>query len=351
MSASVKGESFRPLPVTSPFEDFPPLPMIDHELNQYFQISRQLEAALIQQRTQIRNSQEEIRQLRQKQNEVTKISEEKLREASNREKDVQEQIKVFTQQIDQLRASQIALKDATGVYQEREEAFRKCVHSYQEREKARLSQLAQITQQFEDAKSSFQNQKQTWTHLDEGEKRVKNQLVLDLEILQGKYQQSLQNEESHREAQQRIQAQLEASLQHAEVLNRDLILAKQTLSQTGEVNQRAKRVFLEDQELKKEVEKLRLELNEKRTECQALKTDLQQANQGDNTLKEKLEGNENLNRHLEERLKKESRDKQIALNCLHNAEIRLTRVSTELDELKQRSTRKFDDPNCITVEI
>ncbi len=358
MSAYVKGQgnpviSLREatsLPHSDTRLNLPELPRIDHELDQYFSISRQLEKALIQEKLNLKKSREEFRQLQLIQAEAADEAENKLRNSLTREeklkcqvtavqqseKNIQNQIRTLSQQINAIQSYNQQLKANIEIYKQREESFKLTLRTFQSKEKDRLNHIEQLTQKLSTSRSEvqhyktkFQHYKTEWKQFVETVQKEKKELVIHVELLRAKLEQYQQREESLKDQEKLLKQLLQSSqaneksqVSQVEKLTQDLNRASSELqrykSSWGKAvaaEQRTKEIFQESSELKRRLEEM----------------------------KEILSNEKNRNDILDERVKKEGREKHIALTCLHTAEARLSQVTRELDELRERLNRSFEE--------
>jgi chromosome segregation ATPase len=99
---------------------------------------------------------------------------------------------------------------------------------------------------------------------------------------------------------------------------------------------------------KSELQATQKELNRYQSAWKDVQSQLTQVQENGNSfrrrfedLRERMEASKKQIEFLQESLKKEKRDKQIALSCLHTAETKLEQLNQLIEEMKLRQPERF----------
>ena len=269
----------KPNPTTHLFEELPALPKIAQELSHFFAIAKQIEVLLLEERTKLRELQEQVRETLLKNSKITLESDNLSKEATLRE----EQLKLQ-------------------------------ITAYQQAEKSLKNHIEGLHRQINCLREE------------------KKKSELQIELLGASLQQS-QNKEKNSENHIGILSLREKSYQdrihdlqtHCETLKKELDQYKAAWRRISEIDQKAKEVF----------------------------TQFHQAQSKNKDLSENIEIEKKRRDHLEEVLKKEKKEKEVALTCLHSSESRLSKITQELETLRQNFTQlqSLMDQNSLEISF
>ncbi len=180
------------------FEQLPTLPHVSSELERYFLAARQIEAALTQQKLISNRYGEELRDLQLQYSKLASESDHRIRDYILREDRLKSQLntQVITyQQTEKVLQNQVAelsrqlekdreerrkseldielLKANLDYMKQREESLSTTVKSFQENEKSRIENIAQLTQQLRDIGAELHRYKLGWNQVVVAERKAK----------------------------------------------------------------------------------------------------------------------------------------------------------------------------------
>jgi chromosome segregation ATPase len=290
MSAYAKGPGSQVISFTPPvshsppqshqnpetFDHLPSLPQIAGELESYFNIARQIEAHLIQERSLARKYRDELRDLHGKYSRLTAESESRGRDIALREERIKQQL---------------------GAFQKNDQLLRQQIHE----------QAQQIGSFYEDRKK----------------------FDLDHELLKSTLENYKNREESLKRSLQSAQANDKFRTDREERLKKELQTVQFELqrykaewNKVAAMDQKARHVIDDSYESQRKVEELTAMLDHERRRRE----------------------------DSDESAKKENREKQIALSCLHAAESRIAQISHELENLRDRVGSSFEG-TCLELKF
>ena len=262
----------------------PILPKIDQELEAYFQIARQLEAALQQERNAVRRSHDQLRELIRR-NEVLADEKRKLEQElslmkSNFEQQSQRDQTIKNRELEIRKRTESSLQDQLrDLSVQLEEAVheKKKVELNTELIKANLDFMKQREKGWSTAMQGFQTREAAYQKIGVELTHYKTAL-----------------------------GQARSEIAHWKT---EIQRFKTAWTQVSSIQARSQQVVEESGETKRKLEEMAETLSESRGRVES-------------TL---------------EQVRKEKRDKQIALNCLHTAEKRIDQLTEELERLRNHA--------------
>lgn len=316
MSATLGGRTGRVFSLQNhaliePFEEAPAvaasatpaLPPIESALEGFIVAARQLESTLTQERIQ-------NRQLRSEWSAQKKALEGELQRERAAHAKSREALAAAQSQAERLKAE---YRKRLQIMNEREEAARvsvsRAASATRESEMAQGQRLAQLQSQVEQLRSELHR-----AQLARVEERKKAEI--EIELARATIEHLKQREESLR-SQSRFS---EVDAAELEKLRREIHHYR---SRWADAQNAVRQATSATQELEKE-----------RTKAEALR--------------ERLEIEEKRREDAENSAKKERRDKQIALNCLHSAEERIDRLTHDVQKVRDAADeRMLNDPSAL----
>jgi chromosome segregation ATPase len=313
------------------------------------------------------------------------------------EKKLCQRIQDLSHQVEALRKEKALISAHFQSTAKREESLRAALVRAQCTEKTQTEQIASLTEKLNQINVSLQKfkflthqsevedkkSKALFESLDQEKKNLeqkKKESDLEIELLQSSLDLHKKNEKGLREALLAHQSKQKCHTEEIKKLHHRHSLIQQELKRykaswqlVVTTDHRAKLVFKECEDLKAKLAEMREStdqafkahfderevLKQKIIDLQSrgpvVDTELSRKNekmtveswelkQEIDDLKERLRTNKSLMTELEERVKKEARDKQIALNCLQSAEMKLEAVSSELETKTKREMPNYPKP-------
>jgi len=273
-------------------ERLPLLPEIGRELEAYFAVAKQLEAGLGHERALTKKLKEDLEDLQARYARAVADAELRLKELHLRDEKMREQVNVYHRR-DQMHAQEVdQLKREIERLREENASLRR-EHDQDQRDKLDAQRKHEL---------ELGLLRANLDHLKQREESTKSMLT-SLQFKEGTFETKVQELERQRDA---IQAELGRY--------------KSAWSQAVAADRRARQIMESSREHQFKAQELIEQLAiEKRR-------------------REEVEGS----------ISKERREKQIALNCLQTAETQIDELKRELQALRERAVRKFDDR---TIEL
>jgi chromosome segregation ATPase len=229
----------------------PSLPQIGSELESFFSIARQIEAALVQERTNHRKLREEFRELQMKSSRFTTEYENKLKDVVSREeklkgqisahqqteKSLHDQINEFCQQIDRLREEKKKaeidleiLNSNFNLAKKSEESMKATIKSLQHSERSRNDHEQHLTRELSSIRNELLRYKRAWSQISAIDHKAKQALERSADLTRkfDEISDEWRKEKTHRE---KLQEQLHKEKREKQVALTCLHTTEARLSQ------------------------------------------------------------------------------------------------------------------------
>jgi chromosome segregation ATPase len=294
------------------------LPQIVSELESYFSVAHQMENTLAQERVEKKKFQDQLQELQVKFNDTSRELNNKIEIFTLREKELQSQLAHYQKNEQELKKIELALIQERTLREKAQSLYRDLYYKFmalsskaQENSRAQVVHTEQLKSQIvfhQENEKKYQNQIEKLSRQIENFIHEKKRTEIDLELSQAKFEKLEEKEETYRVASEQVQ-ELKQKLQETRQS------LKQYYHAWKQLDVQAKQVFQGNEDSRRKIQELT----------------------------ESLEATKRRADHYEELMKKEKRDKQIALSCLHTAEARLAHATREIQTLQTSETSQIQD--------